>query len=434
MIPASVTSLEFQYGPLGSLPRNLKTLKSAAQLNCSNISPESLPPLITDLDLGIYFVLQGMTWPSSLTRVAQCTDPDVLGDPTFTESLPPGLEKIILPHFEVVLQEQAIQQLPSSLLSICFPAPGRSATPSQEGADLGVFSPQLLRVLPRSLTELTVYLKLDGLRIGDLPSRLTCLELYTTGNLNPDFSSFLPPTLRSLNMKFAICPPNKKFYSALPKTLTHFCSHVDDIGSSVVFPPNLTKLIFGAEYLNFTNGHSKCAQYPNDGDATLKPIALAPWSSQSWSARSEVTLSSAIKRPFPFLLLPKTITSFIYNDRPIPASALLFFPQLSHLSALEVVRDPKFNPKSPQLVAQVNEARSKLLLQNPSVALPMLTEVGIFDVFPRCISSMWIVRSGELDVATVDDWKREYPQLQWFTGANYRRQIAPRALSAPPTW
>lgn len=440
-LPSSLTSFRFSRYPdteqvdlsawLRALPRGLKTLgktdhRFGSYDPLSSAHLADMPPHLTDLDLEFREVMGWEGWPKSLTRVASCSDQSSLGSAHYAKCLPRCLETLALSGLSIdfVIREEAIRHLPPTLLALTLPDPTSNKV---EPAVIRFqsFTSQLLRLLPRTLTMLKCYLELDGLQLGDFPPGLTEMHLYTKENLPPNFGSLLPTSLRSLKLPYILCPPDNSFYAQLPRALTDLHLHVDDIDEIIDFPPNLRSLMLGDEYLRYSPGHGNCSTYLNDGDATLTPAPLDP-STPIPSARTNVMLPYSIKRPFPFHLLPHTLTSFTYNDRPFPASALRFLPQLRKLFALELIRDPRFDPRDAELVAQVNKARSKVNVENPSAALPMLTVVGIFDLLPRGIEESWIARSGELNDTPKELWILNYPALKFFTGSSYRHQFEPR--------
>lgn len=279
------------------------------------------------------------------------------------------------------------------------------------------FSAEKLRLLPRQLTDLSCEFFTDTVAPNDFPPHLKNMKLKTS-NYNElrtapaaaviAFSSALPRSMTSLN-SLAIAPKYAQFYAQLPPSLTTLTfGDIYDIESDgFSLPPNLQTIAFGA-YSRYEEeeGMDTCLE---DRDA---------WTLEDSLAASSGTIPSMdpeyVMRPFPYHMLPKSLTSFTNTTRPTPISALRFLPLLNQLTLKKLVLDAKYDPHDQDLIAKANNMRQfgELARRRVTIASEPLTQVrDVLDLLPRSLVNLSINSSENIPKISIQQWMERFPSL-----------------------
>ena len=440
-LPSSLTHLTVDFVTdteawASALPRQLLVLECRASQEGLSFPPDflkALPPSITHLDTPIpsgCWTYARECMPSSITRLGQDVDHPL--DIVLTSNLPPLLEHLRLngaPTLSKEPIESAIMQLPKTLTH--FECTERAFT----------FTPSLLRLLPRGITQLACYADIKDLLSGDLPNDLKRwdLEVFVEGKTKPNWTAIpepslaspldgsfalaLPRTLQVLKVPFSCLSEDGKFFSGLPQGLLEFSGQNSNTDpSELVFPPHLTSLKLGRDVLPIPRERGESFIYPGDMDG---PVAkkISPQKKDKTEHPIPDYSHLPIKKPFPLHLLPRSLTFLLYNHRPMPISALSSLPNLANLYVLDMVEDALFDAKNPQLVSLANKRRTEALeaaktkailnrLDTQSLDLQLaspLTHVGAFDLIPRSIRALWVLIPRDLLDHNEDDWRLHYP-------------------------
>lgn len=251
-----------------------------------------------------------------------------------------------------------------------------------------------LRALPRGITQLSCCLSSEGQKYlsQDFPPQLIDLNLLPSASdeqakaLN-DVVTLFPASLRQLTLNDDI---DSGIYNLLPRglqelNLRRHSGNVDPERFSL--PPRLQHLTIGRLH-NYGRRSPPSEGRLKDMDAWTKEDSLG-------IASGLITLPFApeeILPPFPYHLLPRTLTYLSHETRPTPISALQHLPLLTTLYLLDLVEDAQFDPNDPILVAKANELRlfGQTITRRAELASSPLTSVSAEDLLPKSLKRVSI--------------------------------------------
>lgn len=378
-LPASLTWLDCN-GPDDSdyavawaahLPRSITYLHTYRGSNHSKAFFEALPPSLTKMLTYLYGMMQQDL--SLIPRSVQEMMNDVRWlNREIAEALPPNLRTLTCTGSRSDYDFSCFPMLKSLTTLWC----------NIDEDDWSGFTPDELLMLPRTLKLLHTRLATTKIQSTRLPPHLTFMSLYNfNDNIDAQFSAALPRGL--LSFSAGLLPSSAAFYSQLPSGLTSLRGNIGDVESkNFSLPPGLTSLSLGAP----GNSHTWYNLSDRDAWTGADAARFQPHNSE----RSAPKVPTLTFRPFPFHLLPQSLTELRYITRPVPISALRFFPLLNTLALGCLIDDALFIPTDPDLLERANKlrlfaqtkARRAELIANP------LTSVTLLDLLPPSIDQL----------------------------------------------
>ena len=358
-----------------------------------------LPSSLTFLGVGynIDSLEEYEALPRSITSLGGATR---LWNESIAQVIPPGMLTLTLE-----LDDESVPLAPFPPMLTALSIDGVALLPAD------------LRQLPRTLLHLYCTIELVELSIEtdhlppnlkDLSVRLTNDDdsLEDTEDLNK-LAIILPQSLESLRLLNST--PHSQFYGLLPKGLQTLFSKA----KRCKIDPNQFSLPSRLSSLTITKVLRR-------SDKPLPAEELKDM--DSWTKQDSLDIASGLLvlshapedtlKPFPFHILPRTLTLLRYMQRPTPISALQFLPLLLELNVLKFVEDAKYDPADSVLVSKANELRQfgESLSTRSQLALNPLTRVCALDLLPRSLKSLQIFQF-DSDI-TKKEWRERFPSLR----------------------
>lgn len=434
---------------LSSLFPRLKTLKTGGKIGVSTDALLSLPSTLTSLSVPISGrnerdIIQFMrALPPQLARLTLishealdssvyahlpptlrgiCFDTDQV-QPNYTQDdlpkMPPGLEEVETSE-AVTLSVSSVRALPPNLLEIFsieadvfHPERWIEILPSGLQTfvlymNQPVISPDLLRLLPRTITDMEASFSWDDLKKDDFPPNLKSLKMRLTENLSDEQLSFLPPSLTAL-----FCEDTSNYspssINLLPRSLKRLTWVASDFGSEISFPPYLRFLSIASDSICDTEDGETENDRENEEGEQIERIegedGLPP------QVEGPKHLPTVV-RCFPFLNLPVTLTEISFDEAKIPASRIQHLPpSLTLLSAASIFLDSAFDRYDPLLVTRAK--RQIVEEQKDNLSAENVQSANLFDMLPRSLQSLMIDEVEALPYDAPEEWRRLPQKIEY---------------------